>query len=80
MSRLALGSTQPPIQWVTEAPSLGVKWLGHEADHSLPSSAKVKNVCSYTSLPNIPSWCGAQLKKKVQEQLYPLPLPFGKNA
>jgi hypothetical protein len=31
--------------------SLGVKWLGHEADHSPLSSAKVKNVCSYTSSP-----------------------------
>jgi hypothetical protein len=27
----------------------GVKWPGHEADHSPPSSAKVKNVWSYTS-------------------------------
>jgi hypothetical protein len=38
-SRPALGTTQPCIQKVP-----GVKWLGHEADHSLPSSAKVKNV------------------------------------
>jgi hypothetical protein len=41
-SRMALGPTQPPIQWVPGALSLGVKWLGHEVDHSLPSSAEVK--------------------------------------
>jgi len=41
-SRTALGPTQPRIQWVPGALSLGVKRLGHEADHSLPSSAEVK--------------------------------------
>jgi hypothetical protein len=34
VSKLALGPTQPPIQWVLEALSLGVKQPGHEADHS----------------------------------------------
>jgi len=52
-SRLALGPTQPPIQWVPGALSLGVKQLGHEADHSPPSSAEVKNMWSYTSVPPI---------------------------
>jgi hypothetical protein len=37
-----LGPTQPPIQWVPGALSLGVKWPGREADHSPPSSAEVK--------------------------------------
>jgi hypothetical protein len=32
-SRLALASTQPPIQWVPGALSLGVKRPGREADH-----------------------------------------------
>jgi hypothetical protein len=41
-SRPALGPTQPPIQWVSEALSLGVKQPGSEADHSPPSSAEVK--------------------------------------
>jgi hypothetical protein len=41
-SRIALGPTQPPIQWVPGALSLGVKQPGSEADYSLPSSAKVK--------------------------------------
>jgi hypothetical protein len=30
--RLALGPTQPPVQWVPEVLSPGVKWLGCEAD------------------------------------------------
>jgi hypothetical protein len=41
-SRTALGPTQPPIQWVPGALSLGVKRLWCEADHSPPSSAEVK--------------------------------------
>jgi hypothetical protein len=41
-SRTALGPTQPPIQWVPEALSLAVKRPGHEAHHSPPTSAEVK--------------------------------------
>jgi hypothetical protein len=41
-SRTALGPTQPPIQWVLGALSLGVKRPGREADNSPPSSAEVK--------------------------------------
>jgi hypothetical protein len=41
-SRTALGPTQPSIQWVPGALSLGVKRQWREADHSLPSSAEVK--------------------------------------
>jgi hypothetical protein len=41
-SRTALGPTQPPIQWVPGALSLGVKRPGHEVDHSPPSSVGVK--------------------------------------
>jgi hypothetical protein len=43
------GATQPPIQWVPEDLSLGVKRPGREADHSPPSSAEVKNAWSYIS-------------------------------
>jgi len=32
-SRLALGSTQPPTEWVPEGLSPEVKQLGHEAEH-----------------------------------------------
>jgi hypothetical protein len=42
VSRMALEPTQPPIQWVPGALSLGVKQLGREADHSPSSSTKVK--------------------------------------
>jgi hypothetical protein len=58
MSRLALGPTQCSIQWILGAVSPRVKWPGHEADHSSPSSAKVNNAWSYTSSPpDIMSWC-----------------------
>jgi hypothetical protein len=41
----ALESTQPPIQWVPRTFSPGVKRQGHEADHSPPNSAEVKEMC-----------------------------------
>jgi hypothetical protein len=66
-SRTALGPTQPHIQWVPGALSLGVKRPGREADHSPPSSAEVKE--SYASTPQYAfmAWC---LVRKAQEQLY----------
>jgi hypothetical protein len=53
VSRPTVGPTHPPIQWVQAVLSPGVKQLGHEADHSPPSSAEVKNVWGYTSTPLI---------------------------
>jgi hypothetical protein len=50
-SRLALVPSQPPIQWVPGALSWGVKQPGCEADHSPPTSAKVKNVDLYVHSP-----------------------------
>jgi hypothetical protein len=41
-SRTALGTSQPPIQWVPENLYLGVKRPGLEADHSPPSGAEFK--------------------------------------
>jgi hypothetical protein len=48
-SRSDLGSTQPPIQWLTGALPPGVKRPGREADHSPPASAEVKKMWIYTS-------------------------------
>jgi hypothetical protein len=53
----ALGSTQPPTQWVPEALFSGVKQPGREADRS--ASAKVKKIWIYTSTPHTPSWHSA---------------------
>jgi hypothetical protein len=50
--------TWPPIQWVPGALSPRVKWQGHEADHSPPSSAKDKNGGTIPLVPNIfMAWC-----------------------
>jgi hypothetical protein len=40
--RLAVGPTQPPIQWVLGALCRGVKRPSREADYSPPPSAEVK--------------------------------------
>jgi hypothetical protein len=52
-SRPALGPPSLPSSGLPGALSLGVKWLGHEAHHSPPSSAKVENVWIYTFTPPI---------------------------
>jgi hypothetical protein len=67
--RSALGSTQLPIQCVSGALSLGVKWPGREADHSFPSSADVKNAWSYIStLPHVfMGWCLAKYRIRIEK-------------
>jgi hypothetical protein len=73
-SKTALKPIQPPIQWVPEALSPGVKRPGREADHSPTSSAEVKEWLElYIHSPNTPSWRGAELKK-ARRELYLLPL------
>jgi hypothetical protein len=52
MSRLALGPTQLPIQWV-KGYFLGVKQPGCEVDHLSPYRTEVKNEWSYTAAPPI---------------------------
>jgi hypothetical protein len=52
-SRPILGPMHP-IQWVPE-----VRRPRCEADHSPPSSAKIKNTYIYTPLPHTSSWCSA---------------------
>jgi hypothetical protein len=70
----ALGLTQPLIQGVKGARSLGVKRPGCEADHSPPSSAEVKEwMGPYLHSPNTTSWPGAQLKKKHRDNFAFLP-------
>jgi hypothetical protein len=68
--RPAVEPTQPPIQRIPGALSLGVKrlWLG--ADNLPPPSAEVKNAGSYTSTPQYAfmAWCSV----KAQGQIYPL--------
>jgi hypothetical protein len=51
---MALGPTQPPIQWVLRALSPGVKRKGHEAGHSPPSGAYVKNGRGIPALTHFP--------------------------
>jgi hypothetical protein len=58
-SRPAMGSTQFPIQWVPRRLSPGVKWQGHETDHSPPTSAEVKQKWISTSTPHTSSWPSA---------------------
>jgi hypothetical protein len=48
-SRMALGSTQHPIQWVPGALSPGVKRSGREADHLPPDRTEVRKIWIYTS-------------------------------
>jgi hypothetical protein len=56
--------TQPPIQWVPGALSLGVKWPEREVYHLPPSSVEFKECMElYLHSPNTPSWRVAQLKK-----------------
>jgi hypothetical protein len=43
--------TQPPLQWVPEALSPGIKRQRREADHSPQSRAEIKKTWIYTSTP-----------------------------
>jgi hypothetical protein len=52
-SRMVLGPIQPPIQWVPEALSLGVKWPECEADHSPLSVLRSRMCGANTSTPPI---------------------------
>jgi hypothetical protein len=67
-----LGPTQPPIQWLPGALSLGVKRPGREADHSPPTNAEIKNAWSYTS--TLPVHLHGVVLSKSQGQAYYLPL------
>jgi len=60
--RPALRPTQPPIQWVPVAHSLGIKWPDREIYYLLPSSTEVKTEWSCKSHPPIRSY-GADRNK-----------------
>jgi len=65
-------ATQPPIEWVQGALS-----LGGEADHLPPSSAEVKEcVDRYLHSPNTPSWRTVFSLKKGTLTTLPLRLPL----
>jgi len=59
VSRLALRTTQPPIQLVSGKFSPEIKWPGREAGYLPPSSAEVKNAwsCTSTSPYVFMEWC-----------------------
>jgi hypothetical protein len=50
MPRVALRSSQCPIQWAMGATATGEKQSQHEADHSPPYKAEITNEWSYTSI------------------------------
>jgi hypothetical protein len=54
-SSQSLGPAHPPTQSILGAHSLRVKWQGHEADYSSPSSAEVKKSGAIPPLPHMSS-------------------------
>jgi hypothetical protein len=58
-SKPALGSTHPPIQWVTGALTPAVKRPGPETAHSPPSSAEVNAWNCISTSTDTSSWRGA---------------------
>jgi hypothetical protein len=58
-TRLALELVQPSVLWVgTGTISMGIKWLGSEANRSLSSVAEVKNGVALPTLSHSSSWSG----------------------
>jgi hypothetical protein len=70
LSRLAMGSTQPPIRWIPVDLTPGVKRPGREADLSPSASGEVKKMWIYTSNPHTPSWHNAQLVKRSENFIF----------
>jgi hypothetical protein len=77
-SRTALAPTQPPIQWVLGALSLGESGRGVKLTTHLHLVPRSKNAWSYTSAPPI-RFRGVVLSwKKAKRQLYFLPFTINK--
>jgi hypothetical protein len=70
--RTALGPTQPLIQWVPGALSLGIKRPGREAYHSPNLVPRSKNEWSYTSTPQYAfmAWCSAKAQGHIYYYYY----------
>jgi hypothetical protein len=59
---------------------MGVKRPGHEADHSPPSSAEVKECVEiYLHTHNTPPWCDAQLKNRDEFTIHILQVSYVYN-
>jgi len=58
-SRISLGLTHSPIQWVTEAVSYGTEQPLHYIHNPPASSTKANNALSYISTPphDFMTWC-----------------------
>jgi hypothetical protein len=71
--RPALGPTQPPIEQIPVALTLGVKRPKREADHSPLSNVKVKSAWSHTSTPQyiFLAWCLAKHRDSFTFTLLP---------
>jgi hypothetical protein len=69
-SRLALGHTQPSIQWVPGVLSLEIKWPGCKDDHSLHLLLRLRMRGTIPPIPNMPSWHGAHLKHRGNSIFY----------
>jgi hypothetical protein len=77
-SRPTLGPTNPPILWVPEAISAGIKRPGREADHLPPSSAEVDDGVAIPPLPRMSSWQSVQFIK--HRNKFNFTLRFQNNA
>jgi hypothetical protein len=62
--RPALGSAQPPIQWIPGDLSLGVKRPGCETDHTSIYCRFQEFVELCLHSPSTPSWCDAQVQRR----------------
>jgi hypothetical protein len=71
VSRPALEPTQPLVQCVSGAPSLGIKWPGVKLNTQLYLVPRSKNEWSYNSTPQYAfmAWCSVK-KAKRQHCLY----------
>lgn len=56
-SRISLGPTSNLTRWAPGVPYPKEAWAGHESDYSFPSSAEVKQECSYALVLGLDDVC-----------------------